>query len=248
LDEKRTVVVTGGGSGIGRAIARRFAETGDTVYVLGRRPANLDETASGFATIIPVTTDITDLEAVEAARSRIVGGSGAIDVLVNCAGGSARIEEGLPLVEAVQTWNRLITLNLTGTFIMTYALKQHIRRPGGRVINMTSSAAFAGSGRGGEAYAAAKSGVHGLSRTLVHQLSPQGITVNCVAPGLVEGTEFFAPAAAEDLIERVIATTPAGRSGRPEDVAAAVFYLASNEASYVTGQILHVNGGKQFSR
>jgi 3-oxoacyl-[acyl-carrier protein] reductase len=251
MSEMRIVLVTGGGSGMGRAIVERFAENGDVVYAMGRREQPLETLVKKFPkNVRALQGDVTDSKSLSNAVEVLYKAGKGLDVLVNCAGSAGHIEDDLPLGKALEQWNKVIAVNLSGTFLTTYAFLPLIRKPGGRIINITSTAAFAGSSRpGGEAYAAAKAGIHGLTRTLVRQLGPKGITVNCVSPGVVQNTEFFGGVSiSPDRAALMLPFIPAGRLGKPEDVAAAVFYVASNEAGYVNGDILNVNGGQQFGR
>ena len=131
---------------------------------------------------------------------------------------------------------------------MAMAVAPHLPRPGGRIINVSSIAAFTGGSRpGAVAYAAAKAGLIGMTYALARELSPQGITVNAVAPGFVAGTEFTGQWS-EERVRGIVAETPVGREGHPNDIAAAVRYLASPDASFVTGEVLNVNGGWLFGR
>ena len=252
MARQRIVVVTGGGSGMGRAIARRFATAGDTVYVLGRHMDTLQETAKGFASIECIQADVTDLASIKAAHNAIATKHKAVDVLVNNAGASAKTSPNPSLEEAADTWDNIITGNLSGTFNMTFAFVKSMKRPGGRIISISSMAAFAGSSAGGvtgQAYAASKAGVHGLSRTLARALASEGVTVNCVAPGVIDHTGFFGGTGVpEERKDTYLPTIPQRRFGEPDDVAEAVFYLASDKAGYVTGEILNVNGGAVFGR
>jgi 3-oxoacyl-[acyl-carrier protein] reductase len=250
LETGRVVVVTGGGSGMGRAIARRFAENGDQVYIIGRRLNNLQETADSYQNITCLSADLSDVNQVKATSAQILKDHPKIDVLVNNAGGSGHISADSDLTEAFSAWQKVINTNLTTTFLMTQALKGGLTHPGGRVIFISSMAGLNGSSQpGGEAYSAAKSAVHGYARTIARELSPLGITVNCVAPGFVKDTEFFSPAIPmSERIERNKSITPVGRVGEPQDVAEAVFYLASARASFITGEILNVNGGVVLGR
>jgi 3-oxoacyl-[acyl-carrier protein] reductase len=137
--------------------------------------------------------------------------------------------------------------NLKGVFLACLAAIPHLSQPGGRIINISSVVAFSGGHGGSIAYVTSKAGLHGLTYALVRELSPLGITVNAVAPGFITDTDFNAdfPAAARD---QVLSETPMGRGGTVADVVAAVRYLASPETSFVTGEILHVNGGRVFGR
>jgi 3-oxoacyl-[acyl-carrier protein] reductase len=132
---------------------------------------------------------------------------------------------------------------------MCVAVAPHLRRPGGRIVNISSIAAFTGGSRAGSvAYAAAKAGVLGMTYGFARELSPQGITVNAIAPGLVAGTAFFGGPLPEERLSGIVSQTPAGRPGSPEDIAAAALYLASPAASFVTGEVLNINGGWLFGR
>lgn len=252
MTKKRIVVVTGGGSGMGRAIARRFAEDGDKVYILGRRLEKLRETAKGFPEIECLVTDVADTDSVEKAQKAIVKKHKNIDVLVNNAGGTFNVSPDVNLDEAAENWDELIKTNLTSVFYVIFAFEKFMSRPGGRILNITSVAALAGSSRpgvGGQVYAAAKAGIHGLSRTLMSGLAADGITINCIAPGLIGDTEFFGETGlSEDRREYYLKNIPVHRVGKSEDIAEAAFYLASDEAGFVTGEILNVNGGAQFGR
>lgn len=247
----RIVVVTGGGSGIGKATVERFADNGDIVYVLGRRDQPLETLAKRYPKQVrALPADITDPVSIGKAVEALYKAGAGLDVLVNCAGSSGRVEQDLPLYKAKEQWDNVIATNLTGTFLVTYGFLPLLRKPGGRIINITSLAASTGSSSiGGEAYAAAKAGVHGLTRTLVRRLAPQGITVNCVSPGLIDDTQFFGGGSVpRDRAASALPFIPAGRLGTPGDVASAVFYLASEDAGYINGDIINVNGGQQFGR
>lgn len=140
----------------------------------------------------------------------------------------------------------MLAANLVGAYLMVHALRPHVRRLGGRVVNISSIAAVRG---GGGLYSAAKVGLIGLTYALAGDLGTEGITVNAVAPGLILETEFFGDRMTDERVGRIVAQTPLARPGRPADIAAAVRYLASEEeASFVTGEVHHVNGGWAFGR
>ncbi len=250
--ERRVVVVTGSGTGIGRAIAGAFAADSERVVLVGRRGDVLERTAEQLQAEAPDAAvtwhrcDVSVPDEVESFRQWLVGEvSPTVDVLVNNAGGTGSVADDAPLREAAALAWDLLGSNLVGTYLMVHALLPHLRRPGGRIVNISSIAALRG---GGGMYSAAKAGVLGLTYSLAGDLGPEGITVNAVAPGLVLDTEFFGDRMTEERLARTVAQTPMRRPGRPRDIAAAVYYLASEDASFVTGEVLHVNGGWLFGR
>lgn len=247
--QQRTVLVTGGGSGIGRATASAFVEKGDEVVILGRTVEKLEETVNelGSGTTF-VQVDVGKRLEVEDAVSEVIERHEQIDVLVNNAGtgGGATTENELNTAE--ETWNRVLRTNLTGSFLMSVSCAPHMPRPGGRIINISSIAAHTGgSNPGALAYAASKAGLHGLTFSLARELSPHGITANVIAPGFIANTEF-SEGWSMDRVQGIIDETPVGRGGHPEDISAAATYLASEAASFVTGEVHNVNGGWLFGR
>lgn len=251
--ESRVVVITGGGSGIGREAARRFAKNKDTVYIIGRDLDKLQETAQGFEAIYPVVADVTNIDALNNAKKEIGLQHRTIDVLVNNAGGTSSAKITNPTAEqALGIWNEVVNTNLTSVFLVTQLFDDVLSRPGARIINITSVAALAGSSLGGingQAYSAAKSGIHGLSRTLMKKYAPEGITINCVAPGVIDHTGFFGgDGVPDDRKLKSIASIPEGRLGAPDEVAEAIFYLAAENSGFINGEILNINGGAQFGR
>jgi 3-oxoacyl-[acyl-carrier protein] reductase len=237
----RVVVVSGGGTGIGRAVAAAFARAGDRVTIVGRRADVLERAAKELPG--EVTAEPADLT-VPADVERLAGTLGHVDVIVNNAGGVASTGAVSTLDDHARVWRQELDANVLSAVLLTTALEPKLTRPGGRVIVVSSVAAL----RGGGAYGAAKAALHGWAYALAARLGRDGITVNVVAPGYVAGTEFFGDSMSEQRHERLVGQTLVGRPGEPDDIAAAVTYLAAPEAGYVTGQILQVNGGSVLGR
>ncbi|TDC56965.1 SDR family oxidoreductase [Jiangella ureilytica] len=241
----RTVVVTGGGTGIGRAVAAGFAAAGDTVVVTGRRRPRLDEVVAELGPkVSAVDFDASDPAAVTEALDRLPA---TVDVLVNTAGGNTAFGRPAPqpgdLAAVAQAWRENFAANVLTAVLMTTALLPRMPE-GGRIVTIGSIAAK----RGGGSYGAAKGAVESWTASLAADLGPRGITTNLVAPGLTSGTEFFQGRLTDERRRKNIAETMTGRAGTVDDVAAAVHYLASPAAGHVTGQVLHVNGGAYLGR
>ena len=234
----RSVLITGGSRGIGAAIVRRFAENGDRGFFLYRSDVAAAEALASETGATAIKADVTDAEAVTAAVDSCLRESGSIDVLVNNAGISQ-----IKLFDTVtdEEWRSVLDTNLTGAFNVTREVARGmLRRHSGRIINIGSM--WGKTGASCEvAYSASKAGLRGFTMALAKELGPSGITVNCVEPGVI-ATEMNSLLGAQTLAE-LAEETPLGRVGMPEDVAGAVFFLASEEASFITGQMLGVDGG-----
>lgn len=248
----RTVVVTGGGTGIGRACAEQFAAQGDRVFVTGRRTKLLDDVAKAIGATA-VTFDASDPQAVAAALDQLPD---RIDVLINNAGGntdlagsaSQETDEETPrsarLAQVASRWHANFAANVLTAVLVTTAFEARFA-DNARIITIGS---IAGRNGGGGSYGAAKAAVEAWTADLARSHGPRGITANVVSPGLVESTEFFHGKLSD---ERRAALTEAAftkRAGQPNDIAAVVAFLASPEARHVTGQVIPVNGGAHLAR
>ena len=242
LDGK-TALVTGASRGIGRAIAIRLASEGAAVAInyAGNAKAaeevkSIIEAAGGKAML--VQADVSSAESVEAMIKEVVEAFGGIDILVNNAGIT---RDGLLMRMKEEDWDAVINTNLKGVFYCTKAVsKLMMKKRAGRIVNMASVVGL--TGNAGQAnYAAAKAGVIGFSKTMAKELASRGITVNMVAPGYID-TDMTA-VLSESVRETMVSGIPLGRAGTPEDVANAVLFLVSDDASYITGQVINVDGG-----
>lgn len=245
---KRVVVVTGGSSGIGKAIAKELSDDSQVV-ILGRDQGKLQQAAAELnANVAWYQLNVGQRNEVEIVVHSILQQFQHIDVLVNCAGFLHGVTTTMDLSEAEVLWDEVLNANLKGSFLMAAAVASYLPRPGGRIINISSIAAFTGGSRAGTlAYSAAKAGIHGLTYGLARELSHEGVTVNAVAPGYIESTGFTG-GWSQEKITGTVAQIPLGRPGTVEDVASAVRYLASKEAAFITGEVLNVNGGWLFGR
>lgn len=237
--EGKRALVTGASGGIGGAIAEALHRQGATVTLSGTRTEALEAIASklGERTHI-AAADLGDAAAVDALVSRAEQAMGGLDILVNNAG---LTRDGLAVRMKDEDWQIVIRVNLEATFRLSRAaLKGMMRQRFGRIIGITSVVGV--TGNAGQAnYAASKAGMIGLSKALAQEVASRGITVNCVAPGFIESA--MTGKLNEKQREGILGTIPTGRLGTGDEVAAAVAYLASAEAAYVTGQTIHVNGG-----
>ena len=235
----KSALVTGASGGLGGAIAAALHRQGARVALSGTRREALERLAKELGeNAIALPADLADPTAVEALVPAAETALGALDILVNNAG---LTRDNLFLRMKDEEWDRVIAVNLTAAFRLARAsLKGMMRRRYGRIIGITSIVGVTGNPGQGN-YAAAKAGMIGMSKALAAEVASRNITVNCVAPG------FMATPMTDSLSEKqreaILASVPMGRLGEGADIAAAVVYLASSEASYVTGQTLHVNGG-----
>jgi len=240
---ERTVVVTGGSRGIGRAVCLAFATPGTHIYF--NYFSTSDAAAETQQRIIDLggraigrQVDVASENEVSSFLKQIIDETGRIDILVNNAGIT---RDGLLVRMKEQDWDRVIDVNLKGAFFcIKVAAKTMIKQRNGRIINVSSVVGAAGN-PGQVNYVASKAGLIGLTKAVAQELAPRGITVNAVAPGFIETdmTATLPEKARNAMLDQV----PLRRAGQPEDVAAVVKFLASEEAAYITGQVIHVNGG-----
>jgi 3-oxoacyl-[acyl-carrier protein] reductase len=240
--ENRIALVTGASRGIGEAIAKRLASEGALVLAAARGEEGLHrvvgEIRAAGGRSEPLLLDLTDPASIEAATKSALAAHGQIDVLINNAGVT---EDNLILRMSKDAWDRVLATNLTGVFLLTQAVvKSMFRKRYGRIVNVTSIVGMMGNA-GQANYAASKAGLLGLTKSIARELASRNVTCNAVAPGFIATamTERMTQEARDKLSNEI----PLGRLGTPEDVAGAVAFLASEEASYVTGHVLNVSGG-----
>jgi len=242
----RVAVVTGGASGIGLGVARQFATDGHRIAIFDRNAAALDvaadELRSAGATVVAATVDVADRASVDAGFAQVRAELGRVEILVTSAG----IESFTPVLDiTAESWDRIIAVNLSGTFTCAQAAIPDMVAAGwGRIVTISSSSAQSGAPNMAH-YAASKGGVIALTKALAVELARSGITVNTIPPSLVDTPMARQAEADGDFpgVDVIGPMVPLGRAGTPADIAAACSFLCSDAGSYITGQLIGVNGG-----
>jgi NAD(P)-dependent dehydrogenase (short-subunit alcohol dehydrogenase family) len=242
----RVAVVTGAASGMGSAISRHLADRGHRVALLDLDADTVQQTAdalaAGGASTLAAPVDVSDRAAVDDALQKVRSEFGPVEIMVTSAG----IDAFVPFTEmTVDAWDRMIAVNLTGTFhCLQAAIPDMLDAGWGRIVTISSSSAQSGAARMVH-YVASKGGVVGLTKALALEFAPHGITVNSIPPGFIDTPMARRAEARGDLpsIDAVAQRTPVRRAGTPDDIAAACAFLCSDEAGYITGQLIGVNGG-----
>ena len=235
----KTALITGASGGIGAAIAKALHAAGATIAISGTRVEKLEELKSQIGENVHVLPcNLSSAEDVEKLIPTAEATMGGLDILVNNAGIT---KDSLAMRMKDEDWQTVIDVNLTSNFrLCRAAMRGMMKKRAGRIVNITSIVGVTGN-PGQANYVASKAGVIGLSKSLAQELATRGVTVNCIAPGFIATP--MTDVLNDKQKEGILAKIPAGRMGGPEDIAAAVLYLSSDEAGYVTGQTLHVNGG-----
>lgn len=239
----RTALVTGGGTGIGAAIAKGLAAEGANIVVNYNRSeteANdvVAEITKRGSRAISVRCDVSQANQVQAMFEQSASEFGHVDILVNNAGNVFGKQSTAEMPEEI--WDKTIAVNLKGVFLCSQAAIRQMADHQGRILNITSISAF--SGKGGPAYGPAKAGVNALTRDMAYELGPRGITVNGIAPGIID-TRIHQLGTPADLYAKLIELIPLGRDGKVNDLVGIAILLASDAGSFITGDIIHVNGG-----
>ncbi len=242
----RVAVVTGGASGIGLGVARRFVAEGHRVALFDQNPATLESAAAELqtqgTTVLALEVDVADRSSVDTGVEQVRAELGPVEILVTCAG----IEGFTPVLDiTAEQWDRMVAVNLTGTFTCVQATLPDMLAAGwGRIVTISSSSAQSGAPNMAH-YVASKGGVIGLTKALASELARSGITVNTIPPSLVDTPMARHAEAVGDFpgVDVIGPMVPLGRAGTPDDIAGACSFLCSDDGSYITGQIIGVNGG-----
>ena len=237
--QDKTALVTGASGGIGGAIAKAFKNQGAQIVISGTRVEALESLADEIGDDIKVVpADLSSSDKIKQLFKDAVDAVGTIDILINNAG---LTKDNLALRLKDEDWQSVLDVNLTASFMLSrLVLRGMLKARWGRIINITSIVGV--TGNSGQAnYAASKAGIIGMSKSVAQEVASRGVTVNCIAPGFIKTA--MTEALGEEQSDKLNASIPAGRMGAVADIAHACVYLASEEASYVTGQTLHVNGG-----
>ena len=237
----QTALITGAGRGIGKTIAVKLAESGLDIAIADMNPVSdevLREIEEYGTKCLAFQLDVTDVESVDSVVKKIIDETGGIHILVNNAGIT---QDNLFMRMKPEQWSQVIDVNLNGVFYVTKAvIRTMVKQHSGRIINISSVVGFSGN-PGQVNYSSTKSGLIGFTKSLSREVGTRGITVNAVAPGFINTA--MTQALNESQQQAILSQIPLGRMGEAEDVANAVAFLASEEASYITGTVLHVNGG-----
>ncbi|AYJ84873.1 SDR family oxidoreductase (plasmid) [Sphingomonas paeninsulae] len=244
--KQRVAALTGSANGIGRAAAVRLASDGANVALLDRDADGLGETerliVQSGGRVMTLVGDLTDATFVQGAFARIAGELGPVDILLNNVGQSAREKASEFWCSEPALWDFMIDISLKTTMLCSHQVVGSMReRKRGRIINISSESAYIGS-KNATAYAAAKAGVIGFTRSLARELAPFHVGVNAVAPGYTRTQAL--DRLPQEIVQKAIAEIPLGFVGEPEDIAHAIAFFASDESRYITGQTLLVNGGR----
>jgi len=237
----QTALITGAGRGIGKKIAVKLAESGLDIAIADMNPVSDDvlrEIEEYGTKCLAFQLDVTDVESVDSVVKKIIDETGGIHILVNNAGIT---QDNLFMRMKLEQWSQVIDVNLNGVFHVTKAvIRTMVKQHSGRIINISSVVGFSGN-PGQVNYSSTKSGLIGFTKSLSREVGTRGITVNAVAPGFINTA--MTQALNESQQQAILSQIPLGRMGEAEDIANAVAFLASEEASYITGTVLHVNGG-----
>lgn len=237
----KIAIVTGAGRGLGRGIARKLAQEGAVVVACDVALENVQETVKLIDTeggkAKAMACNVASLQDVEALFQSVIGEYGQVDVLVNNAGIN---RDSMIHKMSIEQWDQVIAVNLTGTFYMTQAAVKHMReRDSGRIINISSASWLGNVGQAN--YAASKAGVVGLTKTVAREVAKKNVTCNAICPGFIDTD--MTRGVPEKVWDIMVSKIPMGRAGSPEDVANLIAFLASDEASYITGEVINVGGG-----